>query len=477
MDSQPACPGGVIERVLAAAALLWAACSSEAEPTRGLDASMAPQADAELPAPEAALDAAPRAVSYQRDIRPRIELHCLPCHASEGVAPLALDTWAGVQAVERAAVAAVTRGAMPPFPADRGCRDYRGHDLDAAGRDAFAAWAQADFPEGDPADYVPPTRAELGPPDLTFEPAEAYLPPANGDEYRCFVLDALAADQYVRALRIATSRANEVHHAQLHRLTPAQLPAVRKLDDEAPGLGYPCPAGTGVESELLYSYRPGTDAVVFAAGEAAFVAAGSTLALQVHYNTELTPPAPEQTTVSLWTLPAGQLPDYVLVRTGSTAVIDIPAGAVSSLASADSSMYMIGAFGSFFGFGGVFIPGELAGIAPHAHQLATRMHAELGRSDGSTSCLVDVPRWDFHTQLDYLFARPEPYTAEDRLRISCEYDNSAEHQPLRDGQPSTPRDVVWGERSSDEMCLFYLWLRFERPAFEAAQRALRAQSN
>ena len=45
-------------------------------------------------------------------------------------------------------------------------------------------------------------------------------------------------------------------------------------------------------------------------------------------------------------------------------------------------MRMIGAFGSFFGFGGVFIPGEIVGIAPHAHQLATHMQATLTRSDG-----------------------------------------------------------------------------------------------
>jgi Copper type II ascorbate-dependent monooxygenase, C-terminal domain len=427
---------------------------------------------------EATTDAAPPAparsiVTYHHDVRPLLEQHCLPCHARQGSAALALDDWSSTERVKSALVDAVQSDRMPPSPASRVCRAYAQPELQ---RDTFTRWRDLGFVEGAADEYQPPTRnaLELGPAELSLRPEQAYTPPANTDEYRCFLLGAVG-ESYVRALAIAPEQPLLVHHAQLHRLSEAQRVRVQQLDLEHAGPGYPCANGPGVDSELLYSYRPGTSAVAFQAGDAAYVAGDSTLLLQVHYNTELAAPRPDQTVVSLWTLAAGQLPERVLVRTGSTASISIPAGAPSHVALADSPMRMIGAFGSFFGFGGVFIPGEVVGIAPHAHRLATRMQATLRRGDDAPTCLVDVPRWDFHLQLDYMFTRGVPYRAEDRLTIRCEYDNSAGNQPVIAGVQAEPREVSWGERSSDEMCLFYLWLRFDRAAFEAARTQLMSE--
>jgi len=411
-------------------------------------------------------------VTYQRDVRPVIEASCLPCHETDGSAPFALDSWDKVRALDTVIERAVVSGAMPPFPADPACRPL--HDpaaLSPNTRALFSAWRAAGSLEGDESAYVAPSRHAAfsrGEPELVLHPDSAYTPPAQRDEYRCFVLGKLASDTYLRALEIAPERRRQVHHAQLHVLTPAQQSAVEALDDAEPGLGYACPTGSGVGSQLLYSYRPGSGATVFADGDAAFVARDRSLLLQVHYNTELpdgAAPLPDQTKVLLWTLAAGELPTHVMYRTGATASIDLPAGAAQVVSSADSPLYMLSSFGSFSGFGGTFLAGELVGIAPHAHHLATRLSARLTHADGRQACLIDVPRWDFHAQLDYRFARAEPYGADDRLQIRCEYDNSAAHQPAVSGVVQAPRDVVWGERASDEMCLFYLWLRFERGAF------------
>jgi hypothetical protein len=41
----------------------------------------------------------------------------------------------------------------------------------------------------------------------------------------------------------------------------------------------------------------------------------------------------------------------------------------------------------------------------------------------------------------------------DQLSVSCTWDNTAENQPVINGQRVTPRDRNWGARTQDEMCV------------------------
>jgi hypothetical protein len=46
----------------------------------------------------------------------------------------------------------------------------------------------------------------------------------------------------------------------------------------------------------------------------------------------------------------------------------------------------------------------------------------------------------------------------DVIEMQCRYDNSAANQPSYQGKQQMPRDVNWGENSTDEMCLgILLW--------------------
>ena len=157
------------------------------------------------------------------------------------------------------------------------------------------------MPEGNPADYVaPPQRSApmLGAPSLMLSSGTPYMPAPNTDDYRCFILgDALASDTYLTAMDILPDVRNEVHHVQIHRVSSANMAAVRGLDAADPAPGYLCLAGTGTVSQNMFSWRPGSNGVAFDKGEAAFIEAGSTLLIQVHYDTQLLPkgqsPAPD----------------------------------------------------------------------------------------------------------------------------------------------------------------------------------------
>ena len=75
------------------------------------------------------------------------------------------------------------------------------------------------------------------------------------------------------------------------------------------------------------------------------------------------------------------------------------------------------------------------------------------RADGSSEPLLEIPRWAFEWQETYRFREPVRLETGDQLYVECHFDNSAENQLVVNGQRLTPRDVNWGEGTTDEMCL------------------------
>ena len=94
----------------------------------------------------------------------------------------------------------------------------------------------------------------------------------------------------------------------------------------------------------------------------------------------------------------------------------------------------------------------------HQHLRGTKSKLEVLHDNAATECLLDIPRWDFHWQRSYGFKPYKVFRKGDRLNISCSWDNSAENQPEIDGQKVTPRDLNWGESTTDEMCLGILYV-------------------
>ena len=51
-------------------------------------------------------------------------------------------------------------------------------------------------------------------------------------------------------------------------------------------------------------------------------------------------------------------------------------------------------------------PLKLYATTMHLHQLGQVAKLEILRADGSTTCAVDIPKWDFHWQLAYTLKEP-----------------------------------------------------------------------
>ena len=75
--------------------------------------------------------------------------------------------------------------------------------------------------------------------------------------------------------------------------------------------------------------------------------------------------------------------------------------------------------------------------------------------DGKKQTLIKVGRWDFNWQSTYEFNESVALPKGTRLEMSAHFDNSTKN-PFNPSNP--PKDVRWGEQTTDEMCIGFLYL-------------------
>ncbi len=81
--------------------------------------------------------------------------------------------------------------------------------------------------------------------------------------------------------------------------------------------------------------------------------------------------------------------------------------------------------------------------------------------DGNYLPLITINDWDVNWQGTYQFAKPIRLPKGTVVCLHAVYDNSAGN-PLNPNDP--PREVRWGEQTTDEMCLCGLQVYTDRPA-------------
>jgi Copper type II ascorbate-dependent monooxygenase, C-terminal domain len=369
----------------------------------------------------------------------------------------------------------------------------------AAGSEPAAAPAAA--PTGPAATsthgHAAPTEAaaplKAGERFTTVSAPRAYVPdpPGGGtDEYRCFLVDpGLLAPAYLTGSQFRPSNIDIVHHAILFRVPPADVPAAQALDRADDGDGWTCFGGTGIAgsdpgsaldegSDWIAAWAPGgRGEEPTPAGTGYLLQPGAQLVMQVHYNLLNRPVGAGDrpgVTLRLMAATAKLVPLHTTLlpapvelpcpagRTGglcdrSTAVFDVmhrfglAAGTtVAGLTllcrpdgtptpgSTQSCDHRVGA------------PGHIYALAGHMHLLGTRITVQLnpGRPGGRT--LLDVNPYNFHDQRSVPLPEPVAVVAGDTLRVTCTHNAALRPQVL---PGVAPRYVVWGDGTTDEMCL------------------------
>jgi hypothetical protein len=404
-----------------------------------------------------------RSVTFTEDVEPILQTRCDGCHALGGIAPVPLDSYLKAKIHGSAIDQMVASGAMPPWPpSDRGVPLKGARALDAEEVRILRQWVAGGMPKGPDSahrDRQPDLRTVRA--DQEVAMAEPYLPAdADTDDYRCFIIDpGAASNQMITGYSVRPGTPGNVHHVILFEVLDqgTALRDLQALDDADPGPGYSCFGGPMVDTSgggplglppirFVGGWAPGQGATLMPAHTGIPLMANSRLLMQVHYNLlngrnldlttavlQLDPRRPDLVEALLVPIPDG---DFY-----------IPAGASSYT---HQKTYLLPSWVPRF---------TVYSVYPHMHLLGRQIQISTIQRGGE-KLLLDIPRWDFHWQGAYELQDPVQVSAGDSIRVRCTWDNSPEHQPELRGVRRAPRAVSWGERTTDEMCLGFLYVTF-----------------
>ena len=331
---------------------------------------------------------------------------------------------------------------------------------------------------------------------LNMRMQAAYKPSAPKgvtDDYRCFLLDPKqASDGAVTSVRIQPGRSKVVHHVILFRVATGQVPAAKGLDRESSGPGWSCFGGTGLpagdsgagiadslnNANWIAAWAPGWGAGRLPDGTGVSLPAGSQIVMQVHYNL-LNGNAPDRSRALLTVAPAsaGLEPLQTMLLPGPVELA-CAKGESGPLCERNEALFDLA---RKYGGGAAFVPAGLLILcrgtaatpradarstcdrriatpttirvaAGHMHLLGSSIRIELNPGTPRAKVLLDIPRWDFHWQNAYTLVRAAKAAPGDVVRVTCRHD-VGKRKAAGSGAPAKPRYVLWGEGTTDEMCL------------------------
>jgi hypothetical protein len=319
---------------------------------------------------------------------------------------------------------------------------------------------------------------------------EAYTPSApygtGTDDYRCFVLDPhLSRDAFITGLNILPGTRKVVHHVILFRVPPAAVPAVEAKDRASKGEGWTCFGGTGVEGNdataggslddapWLGAWAPGGSEQVMANGVGVPLAKGSRVIMQVHYNL-LAGPRPDVTSAQLRLAP-GTKKLAALETMLFPAPVELPCrpehdsgplcDRTRAVADTEKRFGEVGRAADFLHLlcGPVHAGpvqsctrtmregATIRAAAGHMHLLGRAIRIDVDPGTPRARTVLDIKRWDFDNQ-GAKPVNPVRLRPGDKVRVTCRHS-----QRLRDLLPAfqgqQEKYVVWGEGTTDEMCL------------------------
>ncbi len=393
------------------------------------------------------------APTWYRDIEPLAVAKCQGCHTATGVAPFPLMEYQDFVPVREAAYQAIEDRVMPPWqPADC-CNHYRwDRSLGEDERATMLRWFESNMPIGDIADRVvveaPP--ASLPRVDLRAVMRAPFTPqPKIGaDEIRCFLLDSdvIDRDRYITGFDFIPGVRGEVHHVIVSTVDEATAAELAKKDGADGRPGWDCWGQgneLGADTRYIGGWQPGVLPRLLPDGIGRLLPAHTRIVLNVHYDTGHGS-APDQSAIEI------MLEDHVeRVEAGAPVGnplwfigpgMEIPAGAPDTKVwfSYDPTILTKGK------------PIEIHNVMLHMHELGSIGRVAILRADGSTECLLNIPRWDFHWMADYYFETPVELRKGDELYVECHWDNTQANQKIVNGHQQEPRTLHWG--TDQEMC-------------------------
>ncbi len=323
--------------------------------------------------------------------------------------------------------------------------------------------------------------------DLSMSnPYQPSAPNGGTDEYRCLLLDPKITEPgFLTGTRFQPQNAPIVHHALVFVVPPEIAEEAKAKDAGSPGDGWTCFGDSGLRGGAkppvwVDTWTPNGTETLLQQDVGFPVTPGSLVVLQIHYNLLATDGKSGETDKSSVRLrmKAGTAATKPL----DTAPLDVPielpcaegeSGPLCDRATAVADVAK--RFGEDVGGtearlvercgGGVPKPGNtqtcdveapqaltIYAALGHMHLLGRSIKVELNPGTPTAQTLLDVPVFDFDAQKMRPTPAPVDVKAGDRIRVTCTHDASLRKQ-LPQLKTLPPRYVVWGDGTSDEMCI------------------------
>jgi mono/diheme cytochrome c family protein len=442
------------------------------------------------------------------EVSPIFAEHCVTCHTVGGIAPFSLETAAGAKSHAKAILAATQSGMMPPYPPGADSPAFLGVErrtLTVTEKDTLARWVKGGAPieTGARTGARPTTGQQAAPGRLvTLAPEESYLPRATGgatDDYHCFLLDpGLDRNAFVTSATIQPEHADIVHHVILFEAAGGAAQQARQLNASNDGHGWTCFGGSGVNDtstgvnsdrlgapQWIAGWAPGAAGGNLPDGTGVLLHAGALVIMQVHYNL-LHKAVPDQSKVALRLVDAAGSSLTPLDTLLYPAPVELPCarGAKGALCNRNTALAdeqrKYGTRAAFVPTGLLLLCGKsladypqspasvtalktscdrrvsrplrIYSVGGHMHLRGTDIKVQLVHN-GVAQTLLHIPHWDFHWQGAYFLAKPIDADPGDVIRVSCRYNNAPTNQPMVGMKRLAQRYVLWGEGTTDEMCL------------------------
>jgi hypothetical protein len=315
------------------------------------------------------------------------------------------------------------------------------------------------------------------------QPYQPVAPHGGTDEYRCFLVDPkLTTGAYLTGSQFLPQNSAIVHHAIFFRVDPGDAARASAVDAADPGQGWTCfgDAGIGGDAGWVAHWAPGANETLLSAGVGYPMPPGSLLVMQVHYNLLASggkPAGTDRSGIRLRLADGGR--KLAPLETAKLlAPIELPCAAGESGPLCDREAAVADVtrrFGDDVGStesalvrmcdGGIPTPGAtqqcdrpvpqagtIYAVAGHMHLMGRSIKIELNPGTAGARTLLDIPQYNFDDQAIHPLATPLAVEPGDTLRVTCSHDVGLRKllPQLRD---LPPRYVVWGDGTSDEMCL------------------------
>ena len=359
-------------------------------------------------------------ISYAHDVAPILLENCVDCHREGGIGPFQMTSYDVVKGFAPMIREAIRADRMPPYNADTAYGAFQqSFNLEPEETKTLINWIEngaergegedplidgverrPDWPEGEP-DLV----VDITPYDIPATGVIDYIVPA--------VENPSTEGKWLTKTTFKAGSRQGVHH-----ILGGWLP---EMPEDGDGFS---------QDVSLGSYAVGSETSYSPEGWATYVPPGGALSFQMHY-TAFGKAETDRSQIGLYFTdeqPEKLMRQYVLLD--PTIVIEPHQARHHERTYAQVPADM-----------------EMYGVAPHAHFRGFSPKLTAMYPDGTQEVLLNLPKYDFNWQREYIFDELKVIPAGTTLVADYLYDNSAANP----ANPDPEEKIVWGEQSFEEM--------------------------